>query len=144
MKLQDMKKEDLEVLSYNDIANIIITEEGTMPTLTLFTKIVDLLELPKSTIENKIGDFYTSLTTDQRFTLLEDGSWDLKINHPTSKIIIEDEEDIEEKEDEEYQDEFEEKDDMYDDTEDIDDDDTTEEYKNLVIVDEEDINNLEQ
>ena len=47
MKLQDMKKEDLEVLSYNDIANIIITEEGTMPTLTLFTKIVDLLELKK-------------------------------------------------------------------------------------------------
>lgn len=143
MKLKDMKKEDLETLSYNDIANIIVEEQGKQKTIDLFKQIVKLLDLPESAIENKIGDFYTSLTTDQRFTLLSDGTWDLKNNHPTAKIIVEDDEDIEEPTDDEYEDEYEEKDDIYDDSEDI-SDDVTDEYKNLVIVDEEDLDNLEQ
>lgn len=143
MKLKDMKKEDLETLSYNDIAKIIVEEQGKQKTIDLFKQIIKLLELPESAIESKIGDFYTSLTTDQRFILLNDGTWDLKNNHPTSKIIVEDDEDIEEPTDDEYEDEYEDKDDIYDESEDI-SDDVTDEYKNLVIVDEEDLDNLEQ
>ncbi len=143
MKLKDMKKEYLETLSYNDIANIIVEEQGKQTTLDLFKQIIALLEMPSSAIENKIGDFYTSLTTDKRFTLLEDGKWDLKTNHPASKIIVEDDEDIEEPSDDDYQEEYEENETIYDDQEDM-ADDVTEEYKNLVIVDEEDLDNIEQ
>ena len=30
-----------------------------------------MLELPKKVLENKIGEFYTALTNDKRFILLE-------------------------------------------------------------------------
>ncbi len=146
MSIKKMSKEELETLSYNDIANIILNEEEAQSTLNLFEKIVKILELPKQTIENKIGDFYTSLTTDKRFILLEDGNWDLSKNHKTTAIIIE-EEDLEELETEEnYDDEIideEDLDEIYNDDLDDDIDSSVEEYKNLVIVDEEDLG-LEQ
>ena len=70
MKIDKMKKEELELLSYKEITSLILEEKGAMSTLDLFTKIGSLLELPKSTIENKIGDYYTTLTTDKNFLLL--------------------------------------------------------------------------
>ena len=72
MKFKEMKKEDLELLSYKDITNIILNENGPMNTADLFKMITTSLELPKSTFENKIGDYYTMLTTDKRFLFLED------------------------------------------------------------------------
>ena len=146
MSIKKMSKEELETLSYNDIANFILQEEEAQSTLSLFEKIVETLELPKQTIENKIGDFYTSLTTDKRFILLEDGNWDLSKNHKTSAIIIE-EEDLDEIEAEDSyddeQDDDEELDEIYNNDLDDDIDSSVEEYKNLVIVDEEDLG-LEQ
>ena len=44
---------------------------------------------------NKIGDFYTSLTTDKTFILLDDASWDLKDRHSV-KVSLEEESDHEE------------------------------------------------
>ena len=41
-----------------------------------------------------IGDFYTTLTTDKRFILLDNAEWDLKEFHSVAKIV--DEEDEEE------------------------------------------------
>ena len=73
MSLDKMSKEDLELLSYKDIAAIILEEKGAKNTLEIFEKIVELLELPKSTVDNKISEFYTTLSTDKNFLLLEDG-----------------------------------------------------------------------
>ena len=97
--------------------------------------------MPQSAFESKIGDFYTSLTTDKRFILLDDGSWDLRSNHKASNIIIEDDEDVEEPEDvyDDYEEEKEE--DLYSD--DSEEPEEVEEYKNLVVIDEEDLNNIE-
>ncbi len=116
-------------------------EEGKKNTALLWEKIVKLLELPQSAFESKIGDFYTSLTTDKRFILLDDGSWDLRSNHKASNIIIEDGEDVEEPEDvyDDYEEEKEE--DLYSD--DSEEPEEVEEYKNLVVIDEEDLNNIE-
>ena len=83
-----LNKEELELMSYNDIANILLKESEKQSTLDLFTKIVEMLELPKSTLENKIGEFYTALTNDKRFLMLEDGTWDLRINHKTKNITL--------------------------------------------------------
>lgn len=140
-----MKKEDLELLSYNDIAYMLLEKHKEKTTAELFREIVDLLELGDNAFANKIGSFYTSLTTDQRFILLDSGKWDLKINHKSSNIIIDEDDDIGEIEQDDINeyDEEEEKEDLY--AEDTDDDveDVTEEYKNLVIIDEEDFDIIE-
>ena len=86
--LKNLKYEDLEVMSYSDIAELILKENATAD---LFREICDLLKLPEKTFENKIGDFYTALTTDKRFILLETGNWDLKENHSVAKLKLDDE-----------------------------------------------------
>ncbi len=133
-----LKKEELELMSYSDIANILLTEKPKQTTLDIFSKIVDMLELPKNVLENKIGEFYTALTNDKRFIMLADGKWDLRQNHKTENIQLEEdledyEEDLEDYEDEEPEIEPEE---SYRDETDDDISDVTEEYKNLVIVNE--------
>ncbi|MBR3362711.1 MAG: DNA-directed RNA polymerase subunit delta [Bacilli bacterium] len=94
-KLARMKKEELELYSYTDLAKMIIKEEKKpLNTPTIFKKICDLLEMSDDEYTNKIGDFYTSMTTDKSFILLESGDWDLSDNHP-KEVDLEDE-DIEE------------------------------------------------
>ena len=88
MSLKSLKKEDLELLSNKDIAYMIMEEaKRKMNTADLFKKIIKLLGLPESTFEDKIADFYTSLSTDKRFILLENGKWDLRINHTSDKLL---------------------------------------------------------
>ncbi len=132
-----LTKEELELMSYNDIANILLKEKPKQSTLDIFSKIVEMLELPKNVLENKIGEFYTALTNDKRFILLEDGKWDLKQNHKTENITLEDDLEDYEEELEDYEEEPEiEPEENYRDETDDDISDVTEEYKNLVIVNE--------
>ena len=146
MSLKTMKKEELELLSNKDIAMMILEESNKkINTADLFKKIIKLLDLPESTFENKIADFYTALSTDKRFILLDNGKWDLRSNHTSDKVIkITDDEDDEEEEEESEDadkpegDELDE--DNYDDTEDEDyDEDTNEELKDLVVIDEDEL-----
>lgn len=149
MSIDKMKKEDLELLSYKDITSMILEEKGAMNTLKLFEKIVALLGLPKSTVDNKISEYYTTLSTDKNFLLLEDGKWDLRKRHTSDKILKVQDQD-EEDEDEE-QDEEEEKIEMSEDEEDYDSqisdeddfDDGDDDLKDLVVLDEEELD-LEQ
>ena len=152
MSLKTMKKEELELLSNKDIAEMILEEsKRKMNTADLFKKIIKILELPESTFEKKIADFYTALSTDKRFILLDNGKWDLRVNHTSDKIIkVSDDEDEEEEEEEDFEEKQDEDDldsldeDNYDDTdEDTYDDDTNEELKDLVIIDEDELE-LEQ
>ena len=147
MSLKKMKKEDLELLSNKDITNLILEEsKKSINTANLFKKIIELLELPASTFENKIGDYYTSLSTDKRFILLDDGTWDLRSRYTSDKIIKVAEEDEEDEEEEENQEELEDDslEDSFDDTDDDDyDEDANEELKDLVVIDEDELE-LEQ
>ncbi len=143
MSLKTMKKDELELLSNKDIAFMILTEgKRKLNTADLFRKIMKLLDLPESTFEKKIADFYTALATDKRFILLDNGKWDLRSNHTSDKVIKvsdEDEEDEEQLE-EEKQEEEEIEEDNFDDTEDEDyDEDTNEELKDLVVIDEDEL-----
>lgn len=93
MKLKEMKKEELEVLSYTDLTEMILKEnKKAMNTPSIFKKICDLLELSEEEYTNQIGDYYTSLTTDKRFILLDSAEWDLKDKHKV-EIVMEDDED---------------------------------------------------
>ena len=145
--MKDLKKENIENLSYKDIANLMLEKEKKgMNTLELFTKIVTILDLPDSTIENKIADFYTSLATDKRFILV-DGIWDLRKRHTSDKIIVDaTEEDDEDSEIDENRDDMDLVEDEYgdeytDDTSvDSEYDDSDDDLSDLVVIDEEDLN----
>ena len=91
MKLSKMKKEELELLSYTNIAKLYLEENKTpMTTALLFKEVCKLLELSERTYQDKIADFFQSLTTSKDFILLDDGTWDLKSNHKAKKIDIDD------------------------------------------------------
>ncbi len=142
MSINEMKKEDLELLSYKDITNLLLEEsKKPMNTADLFKKIIGLLELPNKEFETKIGDYYTSLTTDKRFILLDDGTWDIKSRHTSDKVVkIADDEDEELEEElvkEEDNDEDIEEDNYDDNDEEY--DDTEENLKDLVVLDEDEL-----
>lgn len=145
MSLSKMSKEDLELLSNKDITNLILEEsKQTLNTADLFKKIINLLELPESVFETKIGDYYTALSTDKRFILLADGTWDLRSRHTSDKIVkVADEEDEEEETETEKEEIEEVEEDDYDDTDSDYDDDANEELKDLVVIDEDELE-LEQ
>lgn len=96
MKLKDMKKEELEILSYTDLTEIILKEnKKPMNTSSVFKKICELLDLSEEEYSEKVGDFYTSLTTDKRFILLDTAEWDLRDKHKI-EIVLDDEDDEDE------------------------------------------------
>lgn len=143
MKLKEMSKEELEVLSYTDLTEMILKEnKKPMNTPSIFKKICELLELTEEDYTNQIGDYYTSLTTDKRFLLLDSAEWDLKDKHKVEIDLSEadDEEEAfdEESEGEDTEEELEELEDesieITDDEVDLDDD-----MEDLTIVDDDDL-----
>lgn len=140
MNLRDMPKEELEILSYTDLAYMLLKEKKKkMNTPQIFKIICELLGYSDDEYTNKIGDFYTSLTTDKRFVSLDNVDWDLR-EHRKVELVMDDDEDeeeieIEEDEEEPVDDETEEEDlDVAIDDEDLDDD-----MDDLSIVEEEEL-----
>ena len=143
--LSKMGKENLELLSYTKIAEMYLREnKKTMNTADLFREVCNLLELDENEYQNKIADFFESLTTSKEFILLNDGNWDLKENHSVkidmdniyddSDTIIEDEEiENDESEEDNYGD------DSYDTDLSDDMDDLNDDYDDLTIVDEDEL-----
>ena len=152
MKLNKMHKDELESYSYIELAEMILKEEKkSLNTPNIFKKICKLLELSDEDYENKIGDFYTTMTTDKTFILLDDGTWDLRDRHSSSVNLEEDEEDEEDEELTETEEEIENEmtdmagdeyhemdDDAHVDDTDLDDVDDIED-DNLSIVDEDEL-----
>lgn len=138
MKFKSVTKEELETMSFDDIAYIILKEKGKkMKINDIFKIICDTLCLGDSAFENQIGDFFTLLATEKRFIQLEKGYWDLRENHISEVDIsaLEDEKDdiiVEDEKDDVY----EESANYYDDIDEMDDDKSDDDLKDLVIVDE--------
>ena len=149
MGIKNMSKEELELLSNKDITNLLLEEKGNQTTAELYQKIIDALDLPQSTFDSKIGDYFTALSTDKRFILLEDGTWDLSSRHTSDHILsnIDDEDeddidlDLEEKDDEDEMMSEDDEDSVYDsaDNEDDDFDDDSDDLKDLVVLDEDEL-----
>ncbi len=141
MSLKDMTKEELEVLSYTDLTYMLLKEnKKTMNTPTLFRLICDLLGYSDEEYAAKIGDYYTSLTIDKRFVLLDNAEWDIRDNHKIELVVDDDEEEMDEteeseEENEEEMDETEEEEDI--DSMDDDLDDVEDDLEDLAIIDDE-------
>ena len=140
MKLKDISKEELESMNYDDIAFIILSEQKKkMKIQDLFKKICKALGLSDDEFEAQIGDFFEIMSTDKRFTMLDNGYWDLRINHSQKLVLDEDEDEEEiEIEDEEEEEPEEEEDIFYD--ENPDDDEAEDDLKDLVVIDDEEAN----
>ena len=67
-----------------------------MKIFDLFKKVREVLHLSDAEFENKIADFFELLSTDKKFTMLENGYWDLRAKHNV-EIVIDEEDDEDEK-----------------------------------------------
>jgi len=138
MKLKDLTSAELETMGYDEIAYLILEENGKkMKLLDLFKKVCKILNLPEETIESRITDFFELLSINKKFVLLKNGFWDLSTNHQQD-IVIEDEEDENLGEDASLEEEEieEDEEDIFYDNELDDNDDEEDDLKDLVIIDE--------
>lgn len=141
MNVREMPLEELELLSYTDIAyELLKLDKKTKTTPVLFGEVCKLLEINGDTMFDLIGDFYTTLTTDKRFILLDNAEWDLKEFHAI-KPIVDEEEDDEVMEEQEEEDEPEgiEDDAIVSAEDDFDDADEMDDLEDLAIVNEEEL-----
>ena len=115
---------------------ILKENKKTMNTPDIFKEICNLLDYSEDEYVSKIGDYYTSLTMDKRFILLENNEWDIRDNHSIEIVLDEeDEEEVETSDEEDIEDEFEDSmDDDLDDVDSIDDDLDTSDIDDLAIV----------
>ena len=141
--LSKMSKENLELLSYTKIAEMYLKEnKKKMNTADLFREVCNLLELDENEYQDKIADFFESLSTSKEFILLNDGNWDLKENHSVKIDIndiyddsdVVDDEESDEESDASLEDNYE--DDSYENDLSDDVDDLNDDYDDLTIVDE--------
>ena len=144
MKLSKMSKEEIELLSYIEIAKLYLEEnKTTLNTAELFKIVCNLLSLSNSEYSDKITDFFQSLTTSKDFILLPTGEWDLKSKHSVKVAMDElyEEQADEEEYDVEPEDEMNEEDEFnsIDDEEDYADDDLSD----LTILNEDELDSEE-
>lgn len=141
MKLKDMHIEELELMSYTDMTYMILKENNkAMNTPTIFKEICNLFDYSEEEYMAKIGDYYTSLTLDKRFVLLENNEWDIRDRHSVELILDDDdtlENDSEEENGEEFEEEIEE--DLDDMTDMLEDDLGDADIDDLEIVTDDDL-----
>ncbi len=140
MKIKDMSKEEIEMISYDDLAYMILNETNKKMTINvLFEEVCKIKGLSQDIFEQKIADFFQVLSTEKRFVMLENGKWDLTDRHSKKIVIDEDDDDFVELE-EEPQDEEETPDfDEVEETDDLEEDD----LKDLAVIDPEENNEIE-
>ena len=139
MNLKDMTKEEIEALSYTDLTCILLTEnKKPMSTAEIFKKICEILGYSDAEYSEKIGDYYTSLTIDKRFVLLDDAKWDLIKNHEV-ELKVEDDEEEETEEEIENNEEEEETDEDIETAIDDEDIDTDDDLDDLSVLSDDDI-----
>ncbi len=142
MKKLTLTAEQLESMSYADVAKFVLENSSKPVSLQdLFKEVIRLMGLPESDFDAHIFDFFTLLSNDKNFIMLEKGMWDLTVRHQNKISIIKDTEADDEEEIEESDDEEIEEDDSevnYDDSS-LDDDDAEDDFKDLVIINDDEL-----
>ena len=79
-----MLRESIVEVAYE----IMQKKQGTQKFAKLYKEVSDVLEMNEEEIEQNISKFYTKLTLDERFVLLEDNTWDLRERQSFDKVHI--------------------------------------------------------
>ena len=138
MAIAKLTNEQLETMSYTDIAEYVLEQKGKkMKIADLFMEVIKLRGDDADKIfEAKIGDFFGLVSTDKRFVMLDKGLFDLSKKHKHKGDLNIDEEEEDEIAIEEETDEEDEEDVIdYDEAIDVDDDTEDDDYKDLVVFD---------
>ena len=90
-------------------------KQGPQKFNKFWNEVGDLLSMSEEEKEQNISLFYTKLTLDERFVLLEDNTWDLRERQSFEKVHIDMNDIYSELEDEEKEMEAEKEDNDYDD-----------------------------
>lgn len=147
MKLNEIPKEELELMGYDDIALLILQESGKkMKLRDIFERVCKVLNLPENVVDEQLMDFFELMSINKKFIMLKNGFWDLQTRHKLDIVIEEDEEDeddlLEDEDDLENVSDNEDEEDIFydkdDETDDVDDD----ELADLVVIDAEDEANM--
>lgn len=139
MRFKTIKKEDIETMSFDDLAYAILKEKGKkMKIADLFKIVCDELNLGEKAYEEQIGDFFALLSTEKRFIQLSKGFWDLRENHTSEIRIKEIEEELEDDvlTDDNSDSTDDDEEDYYDELDDVEDDKGDDDLKDLVVVEE--------
>ena len=97
MKFKNVTKEELETMSLDDIAYMVLKEKNKkMKTIDIFKIISEELGFSEREFDEKIADFFALLATEKRFIQLDKGFWDLRENHISKVTLDEVEESAEE------------------------------------------------
>ena len=115
---------------------LLVNKQGSFKFNKLWKEVCDVFGLTEEDSEQYISDFYTNLTLDERFVLLEDNYWDLRERHSFDKVHIDmndiyseiDEEEAELKEEEEVDEVYTSFDDEEGEKAKVEDDEEEEEY----------------
>ena len=137
MKLNEIPKEDLELMGYVDIAYIVLKEAGKkMKLVDIFKKVCKALELPSNIVNDHLLEFFEQMSTNKKFVMLDKGYWDLQSRHEAN-FVIEDDENIDEPLEDDYEEDTteEDNDDIEDDVDNDDDSDNDDGLEDLVIID---------
>lgn len=147
MAIAKLTNEQLESMSYTDIAEYVLEQKGKkMKIADLFMEVIKQRgDDPDKIFEAKIGDFFGLVSTDKRFVMLDKGLFDLSKKHKNKNDLNLDEEEdedisIEETEEEEIEDE---ETIDYDEAIDVDDDTEDDDYKDLVVFDPDEEGNID-
>jgi len=143
MKISEIPREELELMSYDDIAALILQENGKkMKLQDILKKICQVLELPENSAEALLMEVFEQLSINKKFIMLKNGYWDLQSRHKLN-IVIEDDEEEEAlvSEDEDIEDILEEEEeteeDIFYDGDDETDDVVDDELSDFMVVDSE-------
>lgn len=140
MNIRQIPLEELELLSYTDIAyELLKLDKNPKTTPVLFGEVCKLLKISEDNMFEMIGDFYTTLTTDKRFLLLDSAEWDLREFHVVKPIVDEEEDEDSSLEEENEEEEIEGNEDDAITHEDDDFDDTDDSFEDLAIISEEEL-----
>lgn len=137
MKLKDISREELEMMGYAELAEIVLNDKKKkMKIADIFKEICKALGLTDQEYEDRISEFFEVVSTNKLFTILPQGYCDLNKRHNT-KVVIDDDEDLQLDEEIESEEEIENEEEdeiFYDENED--DDVADDDLQDFVVVDE--------
>ena len=142
MKISEIPRDELELMSYDEIAALILQENGKkMKLQDILKKICQILELPEGSAEALLMEVFEQLSINKKFIMLKNGYWDLQSRHKLNIVIEDDEEETLVSEDEEMDDiideEPEDEEDIFYDGDDETDDVVDDELSDFMVVDSE-------
>lgn len=90
MSLKQYTKEELQEMSFIEIAHELLVEKGQAVSFKqLMDEIQSILQLSDADVKAKIAQFYTDMNIDGRFLCVGENTWGLRVWYPVDHVVEE-------------------------------------------------------